>query len=244
MSIVELMIASTLGLLAVAAMIGLYSGTINSSITTLQSSRLNYDIDSALTLISNELRRAGYSGGVVENDYATANEFNQPASNLQIIDAGSGIIYTYDVNGDGTWDNLNEAFGFRLNGSKIDICLGVEETDPLPPTDANCGDLSLARWEALTINEGSEEVAITELLFGLDPISDPPLSGQTKCLDTANNTAYASTCADASLATGIAAVEARIVNIVINARLMDKPEITKQLTNSVRVRNDRVFIQP
>jgi len=244
MSIVELMIASTLGLIAVAAMIRLYSGTINSSITTLQSSRLNYDIDSALTLISNELRRAGYSGGVIQNEYAIANEFTRPASNIEIIDAGSGIIYSYDENHDGIWNNLDEAFGFRLNGSTLQICLGVKETDPPPPDDANCGDLPLAAWEALTITDGSEEVAITELLFSLDAINDPPLSGQSKCLDKDNDSAHASACADASLATGTTAVEARVVNVVINARLVDNPEITKQLTNSVRVRNDRVFIQP
>lgn len=238
-TLVEIMISFLLGLIVVGATISIYVLTIRSSSDTIKSTRLNYDLDSVMSLMMNDIRRAGYWGRAVVGANSTANPFtlddvvnDANDTNLQIPN-DTCVLYTYDADGDGVVD-ANEYYGFKLNGAAIELRLTGSTT-------SDCDD---GTWEALTISNGNEQIEITDLQFSFDPIATPNVPGVTKCLDKTNDTDYDSTCADASLTSGVTAAETRQVNIVISGRVANDTSLTKTLTNTAKVRNDRIFIQP
>lgn len=231
-TLVELMIAILLGLIVVGATITIYIATLRSSTDTVRSARLNYDLDAAMALMVNDIRRAGYWGGAVIGSDARDNPANLAANTLQIPNA-SCVLYSYDANGNGQISD-DERYGFRLTNGALQMRLSGTTT-------ADCND---GVWQALTLNSGGEQVEITTLTFSFVPIVTPPVPGQTKCLNRTANLSFNSTCADAGLASNVNAVEIRQVNIVLAARVAADTAVTKTITNTVKVRNDRIFTQP
>ena len=231
-TLVELMIAILLGLIVVGATITIYIATLRGSTDTVRSARLNYDLDAAMTLMINDIRRAGYWGGAVIGSDARNNPANLAANMLQIPNA-SCVLYSYDTNGNGQISD-DERYGFRLNNGILQMRLSGTTT-----ADCNNGE-----WQSLTLDSGGERVEITTLVFSFVPIVSPSVPGQTKCLDRTNNTSYNSTCAAAGLASNVNAAEIRQVNIALAARVAADTAVTKTITNTVKVRNDRIFTQP
>jgi len=76
-TLIELMIAMMLGLIVIGGALSIYISTIRSSSDVVNSARLNYDLDSAMQLMVNDIRRAGYWGGAVAGSDATNNNFTQ-----------------------------------------------------------------------------------------------------------------------------------------------------------------------
>jgi prepilin peptidase dependent protein B len=224
-TLVEIMIALVLGLVVVGGGITIYGLSIRGSSDTIKSVRLNYDLDSLMALIVNDLRRAGYwSGATADADDLTSNPFTSGTTDIQILNGGNCVLYTYDANGNASVDS-NEFYGFRLSGTSV----GVRLTGS---TTADCD--SDGSWETLTVDNGHEPVAVTALQFSFD----------SKCVDKTNHSMHLSTCADAALTSGVSATEIRQVNIVLSGQIATDPNFTKTLTDTVKVRNDRVFIQP
>ncbi|MDP3876745.1 MAG: prepilin-type N-terminal cleavage/methylation domain-containing protein [Methylobacter sp.] len=221
-TLIELMIASLLGLIVVSATIAMYVGTVRASTDTLNSVHLNHDLDAVLSLITNDLKRAGYWGGAVIGADSLNNPFTLDTANIQ-APAASCILYSYDADGDGVVD-ADEFYGFRLNGSNIDIRLSGTTT-------ADCAD---GTWSAMT-TEGT--VNVTALTFATT----------YKCLNVTTTLSYNTPCADVTagnLATGEKAVESRRIDIALTGQLVNDTTVTKTLTDTIKVRADRVFIQP
>lgn len=237
-TLVEMMIALVLGLIVVGGGITLYGLAIRGGSDTIKSVRLNHDLDSVMLLMMNELRRAGYWAGAVDGADARNNPFTIGNSDIQILNGGNCILYTYDADGDENVDSNaspdNEYYGFRLNGTAVQIRL-------TGTTTADCND---GTWETINVTSGSEQVQITGLQFSFDPIVNPSVPGVTKCLDKGTLISYNSTCAAAALASGTNAAETRQINIVLGGQAANDPNVTKTLTDTVKVRNDRIFTQP
>jgi prepilin-type N-terminal cleavage/methylation domain len=244
-TLIEIMIALLLGLLVLAAVIGIYITTIRGSTDTVRSTRLNHDLDSALLLMVNDIRRAGYWGGAIAGANSQNNPFTAATTNVQIHLNGDCILYTYDADGNGVVNN-NEYFGFRLNGNAIQMRITNDATTDRTTAIAGCN--SNSGWQTLTVNDiGSERINITDLTFSFNQIATPNLPATSKCLNTAilddpENTL----CADTTgyLNTGDRAIETRQVNIVIQGQSDNDATIRKTVSNSVRIRNDRIFVQP
>jgi type IV pilus assembly protein PilW len=222
-TLIEIMIALLLGLIIISATITIYVSTIKGSTDTINSARLTHDLESVMSLMVNDIRRAGYWGGAIVGADSSTNPFTTGTADIQIPSA-SCILYSYDADGDGTVDS-NEYYGFNLDGSTIDMRL-------TGATTANCADGS---WTALTV---SESVNITALSF----------TRAYKCLNVTTTLSYDSKCADAvtaaNLTTGQKAVESRQIDISLTGQLINDPTVTKALTGTVKVRNDRIFTQP
>ena len=110
-SLIELMISLTIGLVVIAGIISLFSNSVKSSANIVADAKLNEDLSSILDFISREVKRAGYDGSASSN----AN------TNFGIDDSestSSCLIYTYDMNGNGTVDS-NEKNGIRLNSGSV-----------------------------------------------------------------------------------------------------------------------------
>ncbi len=260
-TLIEIMISLLIGLIIIAATITIYVNTIKSSTDTIRSVRLNHDLDSALSLMENDIKRAGYWGGAIAGANSQLNPFTvvttAPITNVQ-IPTPSCILYSYDggngITGGVAHDangivNLDEYYGFRLttNGA-IEMRLTVADT-----ASVGCNN---GEWQALTINDTSgERINITRLQFSFNPIPGvgdlafPILPATSKCLNTASlvtTAPFNTLCADAAvgyLTTGQRAIETRQVNVVITGQLANDPSVTKTVYNSVKIRNDRIFTQ-
>jgi prepilin peptidase dependent protein B len=233
-TLIELMIALVLGLIVVGAAVSIYIATIRSSSDIIKSARLSHDLDSALAIMVNDIRRAGYWGGAMVGSDSRNNPFTQPATDLHSPSADC-VLYTYDANDDGIVDPTNghEYYGFKLNGTNIQMRLSGSSTN-------NC-DLNTDDWETLNVSEGNEQIEVTSLTF-TEPF---------KCLRKRVGVAdlsYDTTCADAAtagnLVTGDSVIETREIAIEIDGRVKSDPAVTKKVTGQVKIRNDRVFTQP
>lgn len=117
-SLAELMISTTLSLSVIASALTGYLALSTSATDTLASSKLNQDVSALLSVMANELRRAGYSGIATPNaasPFAILAVFDSTQSNLRQPPTGNGscIVYAYDLNGDGELA-ADELAGFRL----------------------------------------------------------------------------------------------------------------------------------
>jgi prepilin peptidase dependent protein B len=231
-TLIELMISLLIGLIIVAATISIYIATVKGSSDTIKSARLNHDLESVMTLMVNDIRRAGYWGGAGVTSNAKSNPFTHTATaNIQ-LPSNSCILYTYDANGSGalTPTNLaddidaNEYYGFKLGGATIRMRLSGSTT-------ANCAD---GNWQE---NIDGTQISITGLTFAT----------AYKCLNVTTATSYDSACTTltaAQLPSTHLAVESRGINITLSGQLTHDATVTKALTNLVKVRNDRIFNQP
>jgi prepilin peptidase dependent protein B len=240
-SLIEIMIALLIGLIIVAAIITLYANTIRGSSDTLRSARLNHDLDSAMSLMVNDIRRAGYWGGAIAGSDSRDNPFTIGAANIQIPAAGC-ILYTYDANGDEAVDS-NEYYGFKLEGTNIRMRKSGATT-----AAAGCANDVPNEWETMNIDSGnsrSEKVEIDSLTFDFDDAGAP-----SKCKNVTTEASpnfenkSCATLTALALNPGDTAVETRQVTITLSGHMTGEADVNKTLTSSVKVRNDRIFTQP
>jgi prepilin peptidase dependent protein B len=243
-SLIEIMIALLIGLIIVAAIITLYANTVRGSSDTLRSARLNHDLESAMALMVNDIRRAGYWGGAIAGSDSRDNPFTIGAANIQ-IHGGSCILYTYDANGSGknTLEDLtddvdsNEYYGFKLQGTDIMIRISGATT-------ADCGG---GTWRTMNISDDDsrEKVEIDSLTFDFDDAGAP-----SKCKNVSTEIVpnFENASCDAvtvlDLDPGDTVVETRQVTITLSGHMTGEADVSKTLTSSVKVRNDRIFTQP
>jgi prepilin peptidase dependent protein B len=241
-TLIEIMIALLIGLIIVAATIAIYISTVRGSTDTIRSARLNHDLESAMSLMMNDIRRAGYWGGAIAGADSKTNPFTIGAANIQSPAAGC-ILYTYDADGDGVVDDPNEYYGFKLEGTNIRMRKSGATT-----AAAGCSNSDPNEWETMNIDSGnsrSEKIEIDTLTFNFNDASAP-----SKCKNVATVTSVNNSCAAAvaaatiTLNSGDTVVETRQVTIALSGHITDEASVSKTLTSTVKVRNDRIFTQP
>ncbi|WP_417681379.1 PilW family protein [Pseudidiomarina aquimaris] len=124
LSIVELMITITLGLLLMAALTAVFSNTIGVNSRSLKLSQMHEEATAIMDLMVGELRRTGYRGDAAELVYDPANastDFNNTIAVSQYTgeEANSCITFSYDEDADGIHDGAAENYGFRIRDNKI-----------------------------------------------------------------------------------------------------------------------------
>lgn len=239
-TLIEIMIAMLIGLIIVSATIGIYVSTVKGSTDTINSARLNHDLELVMSLMVNDIRRAGYWGGAIADANSEANPFTAevtdvtniqlrnfaaPAIALAAGATGNCVLYTYDADGDGFVD-ANEYYGFRLNGNTINM--------RLTGTVAATADCTNGSWEE---SIDGDQVSITALTFS---------TAGYKCLNVSlsPSVSYNKPCAEttlAELAVGAKASESRQLTITMTGQLVNDATVTKTLTDTVKIRTDRVF---
>lgn len=112
LTLIEMMIAMVLGLFVTAVIITVFSTNVRSSTENIKMIRLNQELRGVMTMMVDELKRAGYSGKPsvsVFND-----DFNI---------SSSCVRYAYDADSDAdTGDTApegNERFGFKLDDNTV-----------------------------------------------------------------------------------------------------------------------------
>ncbi|PKH03536.1 pilus assembly protein PilW [Psychromonas sp. MB-3u-54] len=152
-SLVELMLALLLGSVLLAMVIGLYVTSVSSGAKSLKYSRLRTDLQSIMSMMEADVRRAGYGGG----DFLVGNGGTKVVDSLT-SGSSSCLIYSYED------DNESHAAptyrkGFRLSNNEIQY--GSNDVTPIDPLVANCYS-AVGGWEGLS---DKNFIKITELIF-------------------------------------------------------------------------------
>jgi prepilin peptidase dependent protein B len=227
-TLVELMIASAIALIALSAVLTLYITGARHGGELLQQADLHQQMHALVHLLSRDLSRAGYWHFNPSLRPPTANPFQNADNGIQ-LDAYPGespqscILFSYDLDRDGlvglgackpencpeqTDEDNVEQFGFRLRGTRIQSRYGGPEL--------TC---SSGYWQA--VNDASIEV--TRLHF----------IEHTHCLNLHNSERV---CAPES-----PGLMRRAIEVQVGAQLADRPDTDTLLSQWVRIRNDQLM---
>ncbi len=163
LSLVELMITITLGLLLMAALTAVFANTLGVNSRSLKLSQLQEESTAVMDLIVGDLRRTGYRADAAKLIYDPTNastEFNGTIviSNHSSEELNSCVMFSYDADADGVHDGDPENFGYRVFEGRIQR----------RQSSALC---DAGGWQSLTSNDMIEvtdlDFALTEQMLGL-----------------------------------------------------------------------------
>lgn len=142
------------------------------------------------------------------------------ATDIAVSTTQNCIQYSYDRNGDSVVD-ANEKFGFRLNGTTVEIHKGGT---------INC-TTGNGNWEAIT----NDTVEVTTLTFD---------NSDSRCINLTSGSSNCTAGAADYVAPGSGDVLEwiRQIDITLSGRLAANTEIARTLVETVRVRNDRISV--
>ncbi len=225
MTLIELMIASVIALIAMSSVITVYSATATHSSQQLQQAHLHQQLHGLLHLISSDLKRAGYWSFSPNLQAPSANPFQSPINQVRIQtyngeSPDSCILFAYDLDQDGlvgvgrcddsgctgqTDDDNVEQFGFRLRDARIQSRFGGSEF--------NCES---GYWQ--TVND--PDIEITQLRF----------EQRSQCLNLIENDRDCTPESPRLIQGGI--------EIRIDGQPGNRPDTGITLSHWVRIRND------
>jgi type IV pilus assembly protein PilW len=171
-TLIELLISVVIGLIIAASMLGMYVNSTANSSQILKSSKLNQELTSLMTVMVNDIRRAGYAGdflgGVADNKFTYYDDdtIPDPITNVIRIPSQNCILYAYNI--DTSSDLLDQLAnttyadirGFRLiNGA-------VEMLSMTGTTVANIKDNNYCNLPVNADVDGDNE-------FDWRPLTDP-----------------------------------------------------------------------
>lgn len=214
LSLIELMIAVVLGMIVIAGVIQVFVGSVSSNTQLLRMTRLEEELSAIMTLMSADIRRAGFNTAS-ENINNVAAGWENPMFPITVND--DCILYTYDNVGDADAANLTNQFGFRLNAGAIEMFTN----------QGNWGCGGGAGWESAS---SADVITISTLEFDLTD----------QCINATNSTRG---CGGAALP-GDTLVTTRFVDITLAGELSADPLVARTLQESVRIRNDLVNFVP
>lgn len=247
MTLVELLVGVALGIFLLFGVVTVFTSTIRGSADNLRSARLNQELSSAMEMMINDIRRAGYTNGQEDvyfhmKDADAAQRTGLPREVDINLPSATCILYSYDENSNGTIE-ATERHGFRLVNGVIQTRIsGADVTNC-----ANDGD----NWQPVT--DGGTITVTTLQLSTFD----------SRCKNintevhwrTTSSTETGFPCSGSSGTTGYVApvagdptdgdppgektVETRQVSITIEGHPVSDSGTTKRLEGSVKVRNDR-----
>lgn len=226
-TLVELMIAGAISLVALSAALTVYSATAHHSTLQLRSAHLHQQILGILYLVSRDLRRAGYWHFDPPRQSPVDNPFQRSENRVRSGTfpgeaADSCILFSYDLDRDGlvgvgqcdkghcpplSDDDNVEQFGYRLHHGALQ--------SRYAGSGLAC---DAGYWQALN----DPDIRITHLRFGL----------RAHCINLLDRTAP---CDDAA-----PQLVQRLVSIDIGARLEPDPDSQIRLVQWVALRNDRL----
>jgi prepilin peptidase dependent protein B len=208
-SLVELMISIAVGLVVLAGITAMFAHNVKAGGDTLKMARLHQELQAVMSLMTRDLRRAGYWGNASSSigpGTSNTNPFtlDNPAKFGSEPD-GSCITFSYDRNGDGavttsSSSDADERFGFRLRSGAVETRISGKA----------CGETG---WEDINDTTTTE---ITGLNFAL--------ASRSADIDGAGP--------------GTSRIVVREVTVTLTGRLRNDTQVSRTLQEAVRVHND------
>lgn len=221
-SLVELMISIAVGLLVLAGVTTMFAHNVKASGDTLKMARLNQELQAVMSLMTRDLKRAGYWGNAssaIGTGTPNTNPFTlDTPGNYSGEPANSCITFRYDMDGDGNVDlgptdgsagppktnDADERLGFRLRSGAVE-------------TRGRGTDCAGGWWEDITDTVTTEITGLNFALAARNADIDGPGPGASR-------------------------IVVREVTITLRGRLRKDTAVERTLQNTVRVHND--FYQP
>ena len=225
-TLVELMIAGTIGLIAVSGVITIYQATATQTMRQLETAHLHSTTQGIMDLISADVRRAGYWHITPGKDQLRNNPFQRLHNQLQTgakkgEQAESCVLFSYDLDKDGKVgvgkcpakgcatqtdaDNV-EQFGFRLKNNAIQMRYAGKAF--------NCQQ---GFWQAVT----DSSMAVTQFSINLTSICLNLTTSTVPCDKNSNRQ------------------NVRSADIFLTAHNVRRKDIKINLKRRIEVRNDR-----
>ena len=152
-TLIEMMIAMLLGLIVTGTIITIFISNVKSSSENIQMIHLNQELRTVMGFVSDELKRAGYSG-TAEPDHM---DFLTPTAGC--------VLYAYDLDEDGDVDD-DEKFGFRLNGNVIEwgenVACGAD-ANWTGLTESSIADIQTFNIQPTTVPTASSTIFVERL---------------------------------------------------------------------------------
>ncbi len=156
LGLVELLVGVAIALILITGATLVYVNSLRASTTSTTLAQVNQALRGMMTVIANDLQRAGYSESAAAG--AASNPFTvrmNPAAGAAITDVFVSadqrcILYTFDLDLDGTVD-ANEFFGFWFDADRREMkVLNQAGGSPVTDTSAvgNCGAYS---WQPMNL---------------------------------------------------------------------------------------------
>jgi len=227
-TLVELMVASLISLIALSAITTVYSATARHASAQLSGADLHQQLYTLTELIASDVRRSGYWTFDPLMTSPADNPFEQPEHRLRSgardnEAAASCLLFSYDLDGDGQLgkgrcrgtgcntksdeDNM-ELFGFRLNRGRVQVRFGG--------AGSTCNSGS---WQSVT----TPGIVVDTLLFELHSNCLNLTDAQTPCTSEQPTLAR------------------RAVEFSIEAHLARDEEKTLRLSHWVDLRNAQLL---
>lgn len=242
LSVIELMVGLTVGLLVILAALALYASVAAGARDTLGSARLTSELRAAMDVMTGDIMRAGF-GGV---------DFSEPdVSDLAVYEDGNCIVYSYDANLDGVLKNSDcsspggscELYGFKIEGGELKIRDGdgdLANCDPGNGTWSAVTSGAIVEIEALENNDSYFELEHQCISSKAPDVSAGIDEGQ-RCISGNDVYQQAVTKANANDAP-VVLIETRKVKLHLRGHLANDEAMTVDLRDEVLVRNHRVVV--
>ncbi|MGZ4959179.1 MAG: PilW family protein [Methylomonas sp.] len=217
-TLIELMISIVIGLIILAAAIGLFVSMTKSDSDNLKSIRLNQELRATMSLIARDLRRAGANRNAAADSSppAPTNPFSTAGTTrLAILSNSSGkpnacVTYSYDVS---TVAGTSENFGYSWDSNNLTV-------DAYSSTNVANPDCTTGTWTAIT---DGDLVEITD-------------DGQTGSPGYVAGTPRGLQFADATVTES--GVNIHEITITLWGRLKKDHSVMRSISETIRVRND------
>lgn len=269
-SLIELMVGITVGLIILAGVVTVVSKTTFSGLQNVRSVQLDQQLRGAMDFIQRDLQRAGYvkawdpdpldaSPELLDYlDFDAISLFGPVTLGTCTAGLCECVLYSYDRDNDGLQgvgpagtpgtgqDNDNfELFGFRLDAVSNAIEMRVS---------GDAHECNSGGWQDIT----DASVSVTALSFEHGIVEDinpaPPLY-----YDTVNDNIKTYTVRDeggdscesdatppdtCTCGSGDTCLDRRKLNIVIDGELASDASVTFRIRNQVKIKNDYYYVVP
>lgn len=262
LGLVELMVGIAISMVIITAALAVHARSIQGGAVSGNLVQLNQAMRSIMNVIDYDVHRSGYSASAAAG--SPANAFNVRLTNGTDIHVSPGndcILYSFDLSGDGNFANTTELFGFRFNSATRQVEV-LNQAGPSPASWTsqadNCAALS---WLPMNL---PSSVVINGLSFSTEgsqclafvPESFTPNDSTTFEKWRLVNMNHAAAC-DVDSGTRIplgstdrsptfsvdprfnARAEVRQIVVSLTATHARDSSISRTLTHTIRVRNDR-----
>jgi len=242
LSLAELLVSMAVGMIVLVGIANIFISNTRGNTVLLKSARMNQDIGTVMTIMNNEFRRAGYNGGDADL-YADEED-------IKIVNS-SCALYSYDYNQNGVVDDA-EKYGYKLTSDVVQMrtsCNGANcFTDCSLGTWQDVTDVNVIIISGLTFTSTNSKCQNTSagrywITTGADAIQHPCQATGSTNLTVYDSLVDTSPGSWVAPTTGQQLVETRQVNVAISATLETDSDFKKNLSSSVRLRNDKVKIK-
>lgn len=223
LSMIELMVGLTLGMVVVIGGISLFVSNATTSRQLNLETRVNQDLRAAVDLIARDLRRAGYWGDSLRGTVATSATTSTTTPNPYRAIAAAADQIEYSFSRDTTEDNTlgsNEQFGFRLNAGAVEMKTASD-----------------APWRAVT-----DPASLTITGFTITSAETPIVVNNAcsrLCCTAADVAAGTAGCTVVTLSAGTCpTVNVRQYLVAVQGRSTANANIVRSLSARVRARNE------